>query len=206
MFSPEDRAHLAAFRSAARQIREASVIAQGRTVHLHGRRSDSGHMVITASLLETEPFRSLALSVRLVYQPNEPAHFGHVCNILCRADDPATRARVADLRVQYNRTLTHHGPVIAAAALGQLASYSPREVLETWLYHGAFHHDLSRKADYDALAALGDKFPFLVQGIVLRLAGRILDLDDVVADLLSEPRVPRIEPGPEASGDDVADA
>jgi hypothetical protein len=202
----EDRAHLAAFRTAARQIRDASVIAEGRQVQLHGRRSDAGEMLITASLLESEPFRSLALSVRLVYQANEPANFGHVCNILCRTGNETTRDRAAQIRERYNQTLSEHGCVVTAVAFDDRSPYSPRDVFETWLYHGVFHQDLSRDADWRSLSALGDKFLFLVQGIVLKLAGRIMDLDDVVADFLLEPRIDRIGPSVGDSHESVADA
>jgi hypothetical protein len=66
-------------------------------------------------------------------------------------------------------------------------------MFEIWLYHGVFHQDLSLRADYETLGLLGNVFPYTVQGIVLQLAGRILDLDDVVADLLGESRLPRID-------------
>lgn len=32
---------------------------------------------------------------------------------------------------------------------------------------------------------------YLVQGVILKIAGRILDLDDVIADFLGEDRLPR---------------
>jgi hypothetical protein len=199
----EDREDLFMFRQAARQVRDASVIAEGKQVHMSGRRSATGEMVITTTLLESEAFRSLAMAIRLVYQANEPANFGHICNILWRSGDDEIKARTAELREQYNDALSKHHPLIAAVALREKASYSPRDIFESWLYFGAFHQDRRRRADFNDLSRLGDAFPLAVQATALRLAGRILDLDDLVADLLGEDKLERIAP---RSNDDQADA
>lgn len=190
--SEADRSHLDAFRQAARQVRDASIIDEGQFATVRGRRSQQGEMEIETELLGEEAFRSLAMSIRLVYQSNEPANFGHVCSILHRAGDEEARAASAQLRVHYNDALKRHEPLIRALARGGLDAYSPEEVFETWLYHGVFHQDSSRTADFEALSGLGDWFPLVVQRIGLLLAGRILDLDDVVADFLGEERVARI--------------
>src|SRR5579864_1378691 len=190
--SDQDREHLRSFREAARQVRESSIINGGDAVVIRGERQDSGRFKTTALLLASEPFRSLALSVRLVYQTGEPAHFGRICNIFERSGDPSMRLAVRELRAKYNRTLSdHHALAFVVGLLGP-ESPSPQDMFETWLYFGAFHQDPCRRADYEAFAELGDVFPGIVQSIMLRLSGRILDLDDVVADFLHELRLPRI--------------
>jgi len=203
--SDADRRHLALYRAAARQVRDASPISLAQRVHMEGHRTADGRFDMSHSLLDGEAFRSLAMSVRLVYQSNEPANFGHVCRILSRSAPSGTATAVAAVRAQYNKALDKHHPILKALALRDKAAYSPRDLLETWLYSEAFHQDESRLADYAALRQLGDNFLFMVQGIVLSLAGRILDLDDLVADFLSEPRLPRIESGPSAAQPTSAD-
>jgi len=194
--SPQDREHLTVFRAAAAQVREASVIDRGKQITVTGKVVAPGDVRITAELLESEPFRSLALSIRLVYQNDELSNFGRVCNILDRLLDEKAKYVVRHLRADYNRALNRHNAFNSVFLLRNPAAYSPRDFFETWLYHGVFHTDVSRKADYDALSQLGDVFPYIVQGVVLHLAGRVLDLDDVIADALEQPRVPRLSAVP----------
>jgi len=200
-----DRDCLHAFRQAAAQVRGSTVIDHGREIKLRGELV-AGEYRITADLLETEPFRSLALSVRLVYQNDEPAQFGRICGIIEQCGDAAMQKEERRLKREYNNALNTHSPFFQFIGLFVYhpflvltdPRYSPRGMFETWLYHGVFHQDLRRRADYEEFSALGDVFPYTVQSVVLLLAGRTLDLDDVVADLLQEERVPRIG-SPEAS-------
>jgi hypothetical protein len=187
-----DREDLQLFRAAASQVRQASVVDQGKRITITGKIVAPGNVMITTELLESEPFRSLAISVRLVYQKNEPSNFGHICAIVERCADDAAKATERKLRADYNRCLERHNVFHVVFLLRHPGAYSPREMFETWLYHGVAHQSRSLKADYDALANLGQVFPYIVQGVVLTLAGRILDLDDIVADVLQQPRVPRI--------------
>jgi hypothetical protein len=56
----------------------------------------------------------------------------------------------------------------------------------------AFHLD---PRGQELLAALNEtpaEFAWSVQGTVMMLCGRVMDLDDLVADLLEEGRIPRI--------------
>jgi len=192
--SPQDREHLTVFRAAAAQVREASVIDRGKRITITGKIVAPGDVRITAELLESEPFRSLTLSIRLVYQNDEPSNFGRICNILDRLLDDKTKDAVRKLRAEYNHALNRHNVFASTFLLRNPAAYSPRDFFKIWLYHGVFHTDVSLKADYDALSGLGDVFPYIVQGVVLHLAGRILDLDDIIADALELPRVPRLAP------------
>jgi hypothetical protein len=67
-----------------------------------------------------------------------------------------------------------------------------KDVFESWLYGIAFHQDADRQADVNRLASTGAMFLWSVQASALQIAGRILDLDDVVADFLGQARLPRI--------------
>jgi hypothetical protein len=188
----EDRDCFRAFRLAARQVREASIIDEGLGVSIGGAVDESGALHETYELLSKEPFRSLAMSLRLVYANDEPGNFGRVCNRLRLAGDTSTVLAVDALRERYNGVL--NGRLFQFNLHGQFegSSLGPREIFETWLYHGSFHTDLERQGHFEELSRFGKRFVFAVQAIVLQLSGPILDLDDVLADFLGELRVPRI--------------
>ena len=73
-----------------------------------------------------------------------------------------------------------------------ISTFTAQEVFEHWLYGIAFHQDADRQASVALLASEGARFQWSVQSTGLHLAGRILDLDDVIADFLGQPRLPRI--------------
>ena len=193
---PEERRSLGAFRNAALQIRNASVIANGATIGFEARVVPAGEPQVHFQLLSEEPFRSLAMSVRLVYMQEEPAQFNKVCNILYRNGDATIQRFVADARARYKATLEGNYVTFGlhGAFEGQVAG--PQEILEAWLYGVAFHQDAAKQAMAEELAKYQDgaAFPFSVNMITLRLAGVTIDLDDIIADFLGEPRMPRIAP------------
>jgi hypothetical protein len=188
---------LNSFRRAARQIREASIISRGHDIELRLVPGDAGFDVYIR-LLEDEPFRSLALAIRLVYLKEEPAYFLHICNLVARGDDSGLRQRVADIRRQYQDALRASENAAYPGDGLEPTAFSAQEVFEHWLYGIAFHQDEGRRISVERLVATGWYFIWRVQAIALQLAGRILDLDDVVADCLGEPKLPRIVPTSEA--------
>src|SRR5437868_2814595 len=97
-FTPEERAHLRSYRRAAEQVRNASIIDEGQTVSIGASVDDAGRVRQTHELLENERFRSLAMSIRLVYMQGEPANHGHICNILRTRLPTANQAQVDVLR------------------------------------------------------------------------------------------------------------
>jgi len=187
-----ERTRLTAFRKAAREVREASIIAQGHVVAIEGRPNERGEIEAVITLLGHEPFRSLALAIRLAYQKREPAHFLSACKILSREGSPATQARVATIRDQYHAALRNPAGAIVVDTGGSRHIFTAQQVFEHWLYGIAFHQDSDRQSSIQLLAAVGGAFPFSVQSTGLLLAGRILDLDDVVAEFLGEPKLPLI--------------
>ena len=146
-------------------------------------------------LLSTEPFRSLAITLRLVYMEGEPAHFYRVCNILHRNAAAEIQRRVMDCRARYRSAL--EGQYIRFELHGKFEGQvaGPRDVLEAWLCGLAFHQDLQKEEIAKELGKYmcGFAFPFTLDVIALLLAGAILDLDDVIADYLNEERVARIQ-------------
>jgi hypothetical protein len=187
-----ERDRLSSFRNAAREVREASIIARGQVITIEARPNERGEIDAVIDLLGHEPFRSLALAIRLVYQSSEPAHYLAVCNILSREGTPDIQARVAALRDQYHAALRNPAGAIVIDAGGARKIFTPQQVFEHWLYGIAFHQDLERQASVQLLASVGAAFPFSVQSTGLLIAGRILDLDDVVAGFLGESQLQRI--------------
>ena len=173
-------------------MREASIIAEGQRIELHAVPGATGSVDIFVNLLGREPFRSLALAIRLVYQQREPAQFHSVCNLLYREGTEEIKSRVIRLRAQYGDILRDASGAVAVDEGPETISFTTQEVFDHWLYGVAFHQDPERQPSVRLLASAGARFMWSVQATSLQLAGRILDVDDVVADLLGEPRLPRI--------------
>ena len=169
-----ERWQLESFRRAASEVREASIIAEGQRIQVRRVPRDGGEVDVVVDLLQNETFRSLALAIRLVYQQGEPAHFYSICNLLARKGGDLLRAEVGKVRAAYQESLSDSAGHILIEEGSVKQTFNAQAVLEHWLYGVAFHQDDVR------------------QQVVQLLAGRILDLDDLVADFLSEPRLPRI--------------
>lgn len=191
-----ERERLNSFRRAAREVRDASIIAEGRSVQVHAVPDNAGCMDIYVELLAYEAFRSLALAIRLAYQQREPAHFYSICNILTREGNTEIRERVAHLRDQYRDALRDPAGGVTVDDGQRPNVFSATEVLEHWLYGMVFHQDVDRQPAVKRLLTAGPRFLWSVQRTSLQAAGRILDLDDVVAAFLEEPPLPRINPSP----------
>jgi len=187
-----DRQRLASFRAAAGQVRDASIIAQGQVITIEGRHDGSGQIQAVVTLLGNEAFRSLALAERLAYQQGEPAHFMTVANIVAREGNSEVRDRIAGLREDYKGALRNPAGAIVVHTEQSHDIFTAQQIFEHWMYGIAFHQDADRQASVQLLASTGPAFPLSVQSTGLLIAGRILDLDDAVADLLGEPRLPRI--------------
>ena len=183
----------ACFRRAAEQVREASIIDQGHTIDVLVHPGEPGFMDVFVKLLNEEAFRSLAASVRLIYMQSEPAHFSTICNLLCRENGEDIRNRVALIRRQWVDALQDKGHTLGTfGADGSPVAFTPQQMLEHWLYGIVFHQDPDRQEALRILSTDEHLFRWNVQATALQLAGRILDLDDVIADVLAEARVPRI--------------
>lgn len=188
----EELSRLRAFRNAAAQVRSASIVDQAATVGFGAGTNPDGTWVQTIRILSEEPFRSLAMSIRLVYMQGEPAHFGPLCGLLLRNVGSPIGDEIHTIRGRYESTLDTPWVQFALHGAFEGRTVGPREIFDIWLYYGAFHQDLSKKEIYEELARFGPRFQWGVHAIALQLTGCVLDLDDIIADLLNEPRVPRI--------------
>jgi hypothetical protein len=131
--SAEERWRLDSFRRAAAQVREASIIAEGRRIQLHAVPGDPGYVDILVELLGNEPFRSLALAIRLAYQQTEPAYYYSVCNLLYREGSGEIRQRVADLRAEYRSALSATENQVTADEEGEVVVFGAQEAFDHWL-------------------------------------------------------------------------
>jgi hypothetical protein len=183
---------LESFRRAAKQVRDASIIVQGQSIRIHTAPGEAGYVDVFVELLASEPFRSLAVAIRLVYQVREPANFFSVCKVLGHYALADLCARVDILRTQYKAALRASENDIRIGDGLDPDVFVAKDVFESWLYGVAFHQDADRQTTVNRLASTGAMFSWSVQATALQVAGRILDLDDVVADFLGEPRLPRI--------------
>jgi hypothetical protein len=103
--SESERWKLESFRRAAKQVREASIIARGQSINLHSAPGEADYVHFFVELLATEPFRSLALAIRLVYQEKEPANFLSICKVVGRHAPMDLSARVEVVRTQFKEAL-----------------------------------------------------------------------------------------------------
>lgn len=179
---------LRAFQRAAAQIREASLLNSDQTLGFAATAQTGSEPQVAFQLFAQEPFRSLAMSVRLIYMQKEPAQFHRICNILYQHGNDSVRAQVAEARRIYDLALD--GGHIIFNLHGEMEGQKagPRDVFEAWLYGVAFHQDPARLALVDELSKYqhGQAFPYAVNLIALRLIEQIMALDAVVSSFLGE--------------------
>ena len=192
-FDENELQRLAAFRTVARQVRDSSIINEGRTVSLTIFRRRDGVPIEddTSGLLPTEPLRSLVIAIRLAYQDGEPAHFFGICNLLGKGASPTQIERINALRAAWRKTKEGPG---AFDYILEGEQFTDGEIFHAWLYGIVAHQDADKKKTWEKLDQAGAFAALGVQGTALQLAGRILDLDDVVAEILGQEPVERIAP------------
>jgi hypothetical protein len=196
--SEAERERLGAYRAAAAKIRSRTAVDQSFSVPMHGEADGS----ITIQLMDAEPFVALLAAVRLVYMDKEPAHFYGVCNILWRRGPQDIKDRAAAVREKYRKTVegghsdmridgVHLTPRIEIIVDDH--KYSAADVLETFMYGEELHRDIDRREDLERLRSTGGFAAGIAHGMLLALAGRIIDLDDVIADFLGEKQLERFK-------------
>lgn len=185
MFTDDERKRLAALLTAADQIREASIVAKAPPLSLSGTVGSDGSLEQKVTVFESEAFRSLAMSMRLVYMNDEPANFGSICNILYKRGDAPLQAAVAETRQAYNDFLKKskmfqfnlHGAF-------EGTTVGTEDILESWLYGVAFHQDADERAMFDELMKFGPTATFALHAIVARIVQLILHLAGIVLTAL----------------------
>ena len=198
----DDLARLQSFREAARQVRVATIIDKGLGANVNVWEDASGQLHISSDLLDREAFVALSASLRLVYMEKEAAHLYGVCNVLWRHASEDVHEHIAAIRGFYSEVLrTAAGGFTLTTETGSRLVRS-EELLEAWMYGEVFHQDPDKRQLLQLLRK-HPLFQFNLQSTVMLLCGRVLDLDDIVADLLGEPRVPRITAGTKGLEEDV---
>jgi len=174
------------------RVRSCTAVDQGHSVTLKERYDDDTKTFVglEADLLPEESFVALLAAVRLVYMHREPANFGHVHQILHQHGGPEIQVAVRDLYSTWKAVLSSGGK----AWIGS-EEYTARRMFDTWMNAAVLHQDKKRLEAYELLRLADDAFaPWVVHGMVLRLAGCIIDMDDLVASFLGEEPLPRIQP------------
>lgn len=104
-FSASDRGRLRTFLEVVQQIEEASIVAEAQPLGFRVSARESEENQQEFDVFANEAFRSLAMSVRLVYLNGEPANFGSICNLLYKAGEPELQEAVQSVRASYNNLL-----------------------------------------------------------------------------------------------------
>ena len=193
-----ERLRLTAFREVAREVRESSIVATGLTIKQYLRLpTGDAPVCIETELLPSENLRSLCVSVRNVYMEEGPAHFYAILKIAGRYGAQSHRERIDAVRAAYERVLRGNDVELRVGH----RRIEHESLFKDWLNKSSFHKDTFKDGDeglYRPLRQLlGEPVDAIVQKVVLQIAGCVLDLDDVIADLLGEALLPRIAP-PEA--------
>lgn len=186
-FPPDEREHLHAFLTATEQILESSVVAGGGSLAMRFDTAQDGTHRHELDVFDDERFRSLAISVRLIYMNDEPSNFAHICNILRQRCEAVYHQHVDAMRAAYNNHL--NGQMIQFGLHGDFEGtiVGPRETLEAWLYGGTFHNkDPQTRALFAELRKFGPRFNFGVQMIILQLVQVILNLRSLVLRALQD--------------------
>jgi hypothetical protein len=168
---------LRTFRTLAQEVRNAlpTVREAGGAVRVVGGYLES------RSVLQS--YRPLCLPVRRTYRRSDRASFVRVCGIVERVADGRMSDRVASVEAAFNRVMAD----VTSSTILNDRQVRHADVFDAWLDAVIFGSFGDRDRDYSALVQECGK---AVEGIAVRLteavAQRILDLDELVADVLEE--------------------
>lgn len=146
-------------------------------------RVGTGAMIRTSGN-DSERFNSFVISLRRTYLNNEPANFSHVANIVARRV-VALRDQIAELKAEHKAALS--GRV-------EINGFDHRQIFEAWLHGHMFHDDdpvkRTRWQEIANDAILSPIAHMVIEATAIQLAGLVLALDNIVAELLGEPPLP----------------
>jgi len=178
--SPDAQYAVAAFRAAADQVHHFFWPVRD---HQFGASLFRETEPDTAELIPEPTFRSLAMAVRLAYMASEKGSFAAVSVILRRVPDTGIADRLARIEKDSDDTLTGRRLMSFQTPT---ESYSPRDVLDTWLYAQALHQDGTRQVDVVALRDFEPMTSIALQLTVRQLAIAILNLDSLLRYAVGE--------------------
>jgi hypothetical protein len=177
--TPSERANFQVFRGVAAEMRAAAATA----------RSDQEGLRMVRGYVETEGdeqrIRNLCIPVRRTYLKKDPINFLRILNLASGKGPPEIKERAAALEVRYTPLVQE----LESTSILNDRKVTHAEMFEAWTDAIVFYDVAEKRNHY---AAMVDEMGKAVEGIALHLAERmaelVLELDDLVADLLGEPR------------------
>ena len=174
-----ERANLRVFRQVAAEARIA----------LEAARRRDGEVRIVNGYIEAEGagdlVRNMCIPVRRAYLPSDPVSMGRIVKLVRSAASPEILEGVSRFEQNY-------APIqqeLDSASILNDRRVTHAELFEAWIDAVVFHDIPTKRQPFLALA---DELGKAVEGIALHLANRIadrlLELDDLVAHFLGEPR------------------
>ena len=149
----------------------------------------SGEVRIVRGYLESKDcvaaYRALCLPVRRAYRESDRMSFRRVCSAVRESGSAEIASLASEVAARYDQVVAYLDSytILNERQLGH------REVFDAWLEAATFGDFAGKDRSYRRLLNECGK---AVEGIAVRItdaiADRILELDDVIADLLGEPR------------------
>jgi hypothetical protein len=177
--TPSERANFQVFRGVAAEMRAAAAA---------GRQSRDGLRMVRGyveSEGNEERIRNLCIPVRRTYLKKDPINFLRILNLV-KIKSPAELAeRTTALEERYTPIVQE----LESTSILNDRKVTHAEMFEAWIDAIVFYDVVEKRNHY---ATMVDEMGKAVEGIALhlaeRMAERVLELDDLVADLLGEPR------------------
>ena len=174
-----ERANLRVFRQVAAEARVA----------LEAARQQDGEVRIVNGYIEAEGagdlVRNMCIPVRRAYLASDPVSMGRIVKLVRSAASPEILQGVSQFEQNYAPIQQELG----SASILNDRRVTHAELFEAWIDAVVFHDIPTKRQPFLALA---DELGKAVEGIALhlanRMADRLLELDDLVADFLGEPK------------------
>ncbi len=185
-----ERANLRVFRQVAAEARVALEAARGQDVEV---RIVNGYIEAEGA---GELVRNMCIPVRRAYLPSDPVSMGRIVKLVRSAVSPEILEGIS----RFERNYAPIQQELDSASILNERRVTHSEMFEAWIDAVVFHDIPVKRQPFLALA---DELGKVVEGIALHLANRIadrlLELDDLIAAFLGEPRGSEAET-PEDSG------
>ena len=177
--SHAERANLRVFRQVAAEARVA----------LGAARNQDRSMRIVNGYIESEGsldrVRDMCIPVRRAYLKNDPVNMGRILEFVSARASDEIKALATGFQARYAPIQNE----LDSASILNDRRVTHAEMFEAWIDAMVFHDDPVKRQPFLAMA---DELGKAVEGIALhlaeRIAERLLELDDLVAEFLGEPK------------------
>jgi hypothetical protein len=187
--TPSERANFQVFRGVAAEMRAA---AAGSPQRQDGLRMVQGYVETEG---DEQRIRNLCIPVRRTYLKKDPINFLRILNLVKSKSPAEITERTTALEKRYTPIVQE----LESTSILNDRKVTHAEMFEAWIDAIVFYDVVEKRNHY---ATMVDEMGKAVEGIALhlaeRMAERVLELDDLVADLLGEPRG-RTSPAEETS-------